>query len=60
MLIETLILMVEQKHEFDAKDLAYLNSFILFTEKKLKREMEIDEILALKLVGFILEGLLYS
>ena len=59
-LIETLILMVEQKHEFDSKDLAYLNSFILFTEKKLKREMEIDEILALKLVDFILEGLFYS
>ena len=52
--------MVEQKHEFDSKDLAYLNSFILFTEKKLKREMEIDEILALKLVDFILEGLFYS
>ena len=60
MLIETLILMVEQKHEFDSKDLAYLNSFILFTEKKLKREMEIDVILALKLVDFILEGMFYS
>ena len=60
MLIESLILMVEQKHEFDSKDLAYLNSFILFTEKKLKREMEIDEILALKLVDFILEGLFYT
>ena len=51
--------MVEEKHEFDSNDLAHF-SFILFTEKKLKREMEIDEILALKLVAFILEGLFYK
>ena len=60
MLIETLILMLEPKQDFNSKDLAYLNSFILFTEKKIKREMEIDEILALKLVDFILEGLFYG
>ena len=48
--------MIESKHEFESKDLAFLNSFILFTEKKLKREMEMDEILALKLVDFILQG----
>lgn len=56
MLIERLILMVEPKQEFDSKDLAYLNSFILFTEKKLKRKMKIDEILALKLVDFIIQA----
>ena len=48
--------MIEPKHEFESKDLAFLNSFILLTEKKLKREMEMDEILALKLVDFILQG----
>ena len=51
--------MLESKREFGSKDLAFLNSFILFTEKKLKREMDMDEMLALKLVDFILEGLFY-
>lgn len=51
--------MLESKREFDSKDLVFLNSFILFTEKKLKREMDMDEMLALKLVDFILEGLFY-